>query len=156
MSRAATAAAALVLAAAVASGSAAAQAAHHAAHAAGTISVRDEGHLGFTKSSGSQIFDEGKMHGSLPGYAKVRFTYNGEPMVYATFTIYGSGWTVTGHGSGRLSSPTSTTPSFHGSLSLTSGSGRYRGAYGSGQLYGVFNRRSYALTVQTTGNFRYQ
>jgi hypothetical protein len=155
MSPRAKAAGALVFAAAVASGSPAAEAACHTAHVAGTISVRDQGHLGFTKSSGSQIFDEGKMLGSLPGYAKVRFTYNGEPMVYATFTIYGSGWTVTGHGSGRLSSPTSITPSFHGSLSLTSGSGRYRGAYGSGQLYGVFNRRDYALTVQTIGKLRY-
>jgi hypothetical protein len=148
----ATAAAALALASFV---SAAADGAQHTAQATRTSNVRDEGHLGFTKSSGSVIFDEGRMHGSLPGYAKVRFTYNGEPSVYASFTIYGSGWSVTGHGSGRLSSATGTTPSFRGSLSLTGGSGRYHSARGGGELFGVFNRRSYALTVQAVGKLRY-
>jgi hypothetical protein len=150
-----TSAAATLAAAAVVAASASAAPTRQRAHAARSISVRDEGHLGFVRSSGSQILDQGKMSGSLSGYAKVRFTYNGEPMVYATFTIDGSGWTISGHGSGRLSSPTSTTPSFRGSLSLNSGSGRYRHAHGGGELFGVFNRRSYALTVQAVGKLRY-
>jgi hypothetical protein len=125
------------------------------AAAARVTNVRDEGHLGFVKSSGSLIVDQGRMSGSLPGYTKVHFTYNGEPNVYATFTIYGSGWSVSGRGSGRLSSPTTMTPSFRGSLTLTGGTGRYSHAHGSGELFGVFNRRSYALTVQTIGKLHF-
>ncbi len=154
MLRAASAAAALVAVATLAASGSAALGGQRA-HAARSTNVHDEGHLGYVKSSGSQILDQGKMSGNLPGYAKVRFTYNGEPQVYASFTIYGSGWTINGHGSGQLSSPTSPAPSFRGSLTLSGGSGRYRHAHGSGELFGVFNRRSYALVVQAVGKLRY-
>jgi hypothetical protein len=46
-------------------------------------------------------------------------------------------------------------PSFRGSLTITGGSGRYAHAGGSGELFGVFYRRSFALTVQAIGKLRY-
>jgi len=120
-----------------------------------TISVRDEGRLHFVHSSGNRIIDEGHATGSLPGSVRVAFTYDGEPTVTATFTIYGHGWSINGHGSGHMSHPNSTSPSFHGTLTLNGGSGRYAHAHGSGSMYGVYYRRSYNLTVQTIGSLHY-
>jgi hypothetical protein len=126
-----------------------------AARAARVLSVRDEGHLHFSKSSGSQIIDEGWMSGTLHGTTRVHFTYSGEPTVSARFTVYGSGWTMSGYASGRLNNPSSANPSFRGSLTLTGGSGRYAHAHGSGEMFGVFNRRSYGLIVQAIGRLHY-
>jgi hypothetical protein len=125
------------------------------AHAARVLHVRDEGRLHYVRSSGEQIIDEGHATGSFPGWVKVRFLYNGEPTVGARFTIYGSGGTVSARGTARLSSPTSPSPSFHGTMTITGGSGRYAHIHGGGELYGVYYRRSYALTVQAIGKLPY-
>jgi hypothetical protein len=125
------------------------------ADAARVLSVRDEGRLHYVRSSGEQIIDEGHATGSFAGWVKVRFLYNGEPTVGARFTIYGSGGSVSARGTARLSSPTSSSPSFHGSMTITGGSGRYAHVRGSGTLYGVYYRRSYALTVQAIGKLPY-
>jgi hypothetical protein len=119
-----------------------------------TISVHDDGVLGFRRSSGSVVIDEGRVNGTLPGRARVRFIYDGGPTVSASFTISGSGWSLQGMAKCHLSNPNSKAPSFRGSLTLTNGSGRYVHAHGSGELFGVFNRRSYALTVQARGTLR--
>ncbi len=101
------------------------------------------------------LSDEGVARGGFPGKVKVRFTYTGNPTVTAQITIYGQAGTILAHGSGRLSSPTSTTPSFKGTLSITGGNGRYDHAHGTGEMFGVFYRRSYAITVQTKGVLHY-
>jgi hypothetical protein len=125
------------------------------AHAASVLNVHDEGHLRFLHASGSVIIDEGSVTGSFPGSVRVRFLYDGEPEVSAQFTITGRGGSVSARATGRLSSPTSTTPSFSGHMRITSGSGRYAHIHGAGDLYGVYNRRSYALTVQAIGKLPY-
>ncbi len=125
------------------------------AHAARVLNVRDEGRLHYVRSSGEQIIDEGHATGSFAGWVKVRFLYNGEPTVSARFTIYGSAGTVSARGTARLSSLTSPSPSFHGSMTITGGSGRYAHVHGGGELYGVYYRRSYALTVQAIGKLPY-
>jgi hypothetical protein len=123
--------------------------------AARTISVRDESTVHFLKSSGSSITDEGPATGTIPGRVRIRFVYDGNPSVDATITIFGHAGTLVAHGSGKLSSPTSPTPSFKGVLAITSGTGRYARAHGSGELFGVFYRRSYGMIVQTKGTLRY-
>jgi hypothetical protein len=125
------------------------------AHAARVLNVRDEGHLRFTHASGSVLLDEGYARGTFPGWVHVRFVYNGEPQVSARFTIAGSGGSITARGSARLSSPVSPTPSFSGRMSITGGTGRYAHVHGGGELFGVFNRRSYGLTVQAFGKLPY-
>jgi hypothetical protein len=120
-----------------------------------SLNVRDEGHLRFVKGSGSQLLDEGRVTGTFPGWVKVRFTYNGEPTVRASLTIYGGGGTISARGSGRLSSPTSLNPSFRGRMYATGGSGRYAHLHGSGEMFGVFHRRTYELTVQAIGDLSY-
>ena len=125
------------------------------ARAARVLNVRDEGRLRYVKSSGSVIIDEGRASGTFPGWVKVRFTYDGEPTVGARFTISGSAGSISARGTARLSSPTSPSPSFHGSMTITSGTGRYAHVHGAGQLFGVYYRRSYGLTVQAVGKLPY-
>lgn len=125
------------------------------ASATRVLNVRDQGRLHYVKSSGSVIIDEGRASGTFPGWVKVRFAYNGEPTVGARFTISGRGGSISARGSARLSSPNSPSPSFHGSMTITGGSGRYAHVRGGGELYGVYYRRSYALTVQAIGKLPY-
>jgi hypothetical protein len=125
------------------------------AHAARVLNVRDNGRLHYVRSSGELIIDEGHATGSFPGWVKVSFLYNGEPTIGARFTIYGSGGSISARGTARLSSPTSSSPSFRGSMTITGGSGRYAHVHGGGELYGVYYRRSYALTVQAIGKLPY-
>jgi hypothetical protein len=121
------------------------------ATASGRVSVKDEGYLRLVKSSGSLLIDEGSAHGTIPGKVRVRFVYDGNPTVSAQITIYGHAGSIQAHATGHLSSPTDPSPSFKGTLTISGGSGRYLHAHGSGTLYGVFYRRSYAMTVQTEG-----
>jgi phage gpG-like protein len=126
-----------------------------AAQASSVLNVHDEGHLRFVHASGSVIIDEGRVSGTFPGSAKVRFLYNGEPDVSARFTITGHGGSISARGTGRLSSPTSPSPSFSGHMTITGGTGRYAHIHGSGELFGVYYRRSYGLTVQAIGKLPY-
>lgn len=125
------------------------------ARSARVLNVRAEGRLRFVHASGSTLLDEGRVSGSFPGVVKVRFLYNGQPTVSAQFTIYGAGGSISARASGRLSSPTTATPSFKGRMQVTGGSGRYAHVRGSGELFGVFNRRTYALSVQAIGKLPY-
>jgi|SRR3984957_3896654 len=125
------------------------------ARAASVLNVHDEGHLRFIHASGSVIVDEGRVSGSFPGSVKVRFLYNGEPDVSATFTITSRSGSISARGKGTLSSPTSPSPSFRGRMVVTGGSGRYAHVHGGGELFGVYYRRSYALTVQAIGKLPY-
>jgi len=127
------------------------------AHVAAThvLNVHDEGKLRFVKSSGSRLLDEGHATGTFPGVVKVQFTYTGDPAVTARFTIAGSGGRIEARGSAKLSSPTTPAPSFRGRMVIVGGTGRYAHIHGSGELFGVFNRRSYGLTVQAIAKLPY-
>lgn len=150
-----SAAVALLAIAIMGTAAAATRAAGPTAHSAHTIQVKDEAKLHFVHSSGSTLIDEGPATGTIPGMVRIRFTYNGSPNVSATFTVSGHSGSLSVQASGKLSSPTNPKPSFTGTMRVTGGSGRYTHAHGSGHLYGVFNRRTYALTVQTTGTIGY-
>jgi hypothetical protein len=121
-------------------------------HVARLLSVDDTGHLHLLKAFGSVLLEEGYAGGTLPGQAKVRLVVGST--VTATFsiqtkygTIYGSGSAAL-HSSGRYAS-------FGGSLSVSHGAGSYAHAHGAGKLYGVIDRRTSALTVQTVGTLSY-
>ncbi len=126
-----------------------------AAGAASVLDVRDQGRLHFVHASGSVVVDEGSVSGTFPGSVRVRFLYDGEPQVSARFEISGHGGSVSASAVGRLSSPTSPSPSFRGHMTITGGSGRYAHIHGSGELFGVYYRRSYGLTVQAVGKLPY-
>jgi hypothetical protein len=122
------------------------------AHLARTLNVTDEARLHYHETAGSSLIEEGRATGGLPGEVKVHFTVG--PTVSATFTISTHSGTLIGRGSGVLHS-SGTYASFRGSMSITRGTGRYLHAHGHGGFYGVLNRRTYALTVQTTGSLSY-
>jgi hypothetical protein len=123
-----------------------------AAATAHTISGADSAHLHLLHQDESLLFEEGKATGVLPGrmsaQLKVAQQYSG------TCTIYTNGGTITGHG---VATPhgTGRYQSFSGTLSITGGSGRFRGAHGRTGLYGTFDRRTFSLVIQTTGTFFY-
>ncbi len=117
-----------------------------------TISGADSAHLHLLHQNESLLFEEGKATGVLPGrmraQLKIAQQYSG------TCTIYTNGGTVTGHG---VATPhgTGRFQSFRGTLTITSGTGRFRSAHGHTGLYGTFDRRTFSLVIQTTGNFSY-
>jgi hypothetical protein len=121
------------------------------AHSSRTFKVSDRGKLRYRSVAATSILDEGALSGTIPGHARVDFLYDGSPNVTARFTIYAAGGSIDGQAHCRLHNPASPTPSFKGALQITGGSGRYSHAAGSGELYGVFYRRGYGLSVQATG-----
>lgn len=122
------------------------------AHRAQTLTVNDTAHLRLLKAYGSVLIEEGHAGGTLMGRANVRMVVGSS--VSATFSIRAAGGAIYGRGRATLHS-SGRYASFGGSLSVTGGSGRYAHARGAGKLYGVIDRRTDALTVQTIGKLRY-
>jgi hypothetical protein len=105
-----------------------------------------------SRSSGSELFEEGPATGTLPG--RMRVYANLGPTLTATFTIYARHGTIVGHasatphGSGRYES-------FGGSLVPSGGTGSYAHAHGRTGFYGIIDRLTFSMTVQTTGTLSY-
>jgi hypothetical protein len=124
-----------------------------AAQSARTLNVTDEAHLHLTTTAGELLEEEGQATGALPG--KIRARFNVGASVSGSYTFYPrGGGSITGHGSAHLHS-TGAYSSFSGTLTINHGTGRYAHVHGSGGFYGVVNRRTNALTVQTTGRLAY-
>jgi hypothetical protein len=122
-----------------------------AAQAARTINGADSAHLRLVRP-GERLLEEGPASGALPGSMRAELDIG--PIYTGSFTIYTdngkiSGYgTATPHGAGRYQS-------FAGWLTVTSGNGRYEHVHGHDRLYGVFDRRTYAVVVETTGTLSY-
>lgn len=122
------------------------------AHLARSLNAADTARLRLISSSGSSVLEEGYASGKLPGRVRVHMEVNAS--VTASFTIYASGGTLVGHGSGVLHS-SGVYASFGGTMTITHGTGRYAHARGHGGFYGAINRNTFAATVQTTGTLAY-
>jgi hypothetical protein len=122
------------------------------ARAARALKATDTAKLRFVSASGAALLEEGPTTGTLPGKMRVRLdagtTFSG------SFTIYLKGGSITGHGTATPHG-VAIIESFAGTLVITKGTGRYSHATGHTGLYGTFNRNSYALVIQTTGNLTY-
>jgi hypothetical protein len=122
------------------------------AHTAGSINGTATAHLHLVKPNGSQLDEEGPVTGALPGSMSA-VVYTGKVLT-GNFTIHTHGGSIYGtgraaaHGTGRYQS-------FSGTLTITGGSSRYSHAHGHAGLSGTFDRRTYALLIQTTGRFSY-
>jgi hypothetical protein len=122
--------------------------------AAHTLKATDAARLRYLqrKSSGSLLFEEGSATGTLPGSMHVYANIG--PVLTATFTIFAGHGTIVGHaraaphGSGRYES-------FRGWLQATGGTGSYSHARGRAGFYGVLDRKTYNMTVQTIGTLSY-
>lgn len=122
------------------------------ARAAHALKAMDTAYLHLASSSGALLLEEGNAMGTVPG--KVRAHCSIGPTVSAKFTIYTHVGSISGSGSGKLSS-TGRQPSFGGTMTVTGGTGRYAHAHGHGGFYGVLNRDTDAITLQTTGTLNY-
>ncbi len=123
------------------------------ADAARTLNATDTADLHFIPPAhGSEVYEEGTARGTLPGSMHAHCKIGA--VVEANFTIYTRGGTITGHGKATPSG-SGAYESFAGSILVTSGTGRYAHAHGRAGLYGTFNRKTYALIVQTTGQLSY-
>ncbi len=122
------------------------------ARVASTLKITDTAKLHYTGGSGSLLHESGTATGTLPGSMKAECNIGA--VLSTNFTIYAAGGTIKGrgtatpHGSG-------TYESFAGTLVATGGTGRFAHARGRAGLYGVFDRKNYGLTVQTTGKLSY-
>ncbi len=127
---------------------------HDLAHAARTLNATDEAHLRDIHRSGSQLIETGTATGTLPGNMNAHVSIGATISGTFTITVHG-GASISGHGSGVPNGGAGAYESFRGSLTVTGGTGRYAHAHGQAKLYGTFNRRTYALIVQTTGHLSY-
>jgi hypothetical protein len=119
-----------------------------AAHAAGTFVVMDTAKLHVVHRSGSRLLESGVATGSLPGSMSASFHIGA--VVSGSFTFYTSDGSINGHGT-AIAHGSGRYESFAGSMVATGGTGRYAHAHGRAGMYGTFDRRTYALVVQTTG-----
>jgi len=117
-----------------------------------TLNGTDTAHLHLVHQQETTVFEEGAASGALPGHMRARLDVGS--VFTGTCTIYTSGGTIVGHG---LATPhgTGRYQSFHGTLEITGGSGRYAHAHGRTGLYGTFDRRTFSLVIQTTGSISY-
>jgi len=122
------------------------------ARAARTLDGTDTAHLHLVHQDEALLYEEGGASGVVPGQMRARLRVG--PLFSGTFTIHTSRGSIAGHGSatphgvGRYQS-------FHGTLLIIGGSGRYRRVHGRTQLYGTFDRRTFAVVVQTAGRLSY-
>jgi hypothetical protein len=118
-----------------------------------TISGADTAHLHLVRQHEEVLAEEGAATGSLPGH--MRAELNVQPTALSgRCTIYTNGGSITGEGRATPNGA-QRYQSFHGSLVIVKGTGRYKGIHGRAGLYGTFDRRTYALVVQTTGTLSY-
>lgn len=124
---------------------------HVADRAAQTINGADTAHLRLIRP-GEKLLEEGPASGALPGSMRAELDIG--PLYTGSFTIYTRDGRISGygratpHGAGRYQS-------FAGWLTVTGGNGRYARVHGHDKLYGVFDRRTYAVSVETTGTLSY-
>lgn len=142
------------LGAPAAKGSNACNPVHASARVARTMHTTDEAHLLYirSRSAGSHLFEEGTADGTLPGCVIAKCNLGAT--FTANVTISTPAGIIRGHG---IATPHASGiyESFSGTLTITGGTGRYAHAHGHAGLYGLFNRRTYNLIVQTTGSLSY-
>ncbi len=117
-----------------------------------TLQASDTAKLRYIKHSGSQLLEEGAAQGDLPGSMRANCTLGAT--FTASFTIYTHNGTIAGHGTATPHGA-SLNEHFSGTLTITGGTGRYTHAHGHAKLSGTFNRRTYDITLQTSGSLSY-
>jgi hypothetical protein len=123
-----------------------------AASGARVLDGSDTAHLRLVHQDESLLYEEGAAAGALPGRMRARLTVG--TLFTGTCTIYTAHGSITGRGTavprgvGRFQS-------FSGTFLVAGGSGRYRGVHGRTRLYGTFDRRTFAVVVQTVGRLSY-
>jgi hypothetical protein len=125
---------------------------HAVARSARTLNGTATAHLHLVKANGSQLQEEGPVTGALPGTMRAELTTGAT--FSGSFAINTKSGSIDGHGSASTHG-SGRYQSFSGSITVTGGSGRYTHAHGRTGLSGTFDRRTYAMVIQTTGRLWY-
>jgi hypothetical protein len=140
----------VALAAALPSGASAKP--HARARTARSARLTITAHLRYVDARGSYLIEEGKAAGPLAGLVKARIRVTAD--ISGSFTFYPYGGTISGSGVGQLHE-SGRYASFGGTVTVDGGTGRYAHARGGGRLYGVYDRDTLDVTIQTTGSLSY-
>jgi hypothetical protein len=120
-------------------------------HAAGTLSLNETGHLRLTSHHGFTLNEQGTTSGTVSGTIYIHLNITSTNRVTAEVSIYPSGSSITGSATASYH-PSGGVASFNGTLTILRGTGRYRGAHGSGLSFtGTVQRVNDAVTVHVSG-----
>lgn len=108
--------------------------------------------LHYVDARGSYLLEEGPASGPLAGLVKARIRVTAD--IAGSFMFYPRGGSISGRGVGRLHE-SGTYASFGGTVTVIGGTGRYSHAHGGGELFGVYDRKTLGVTIQTTGSLSY-
>lgn len=121
------------------------------ARAAGTLSLSDTGHLHRTSHHGFTLNEEGSASGTIAGTIYIHLNIVSTNRVTAEVSIYPSGSSITGYATAYYR-PSGAFASFSGTMTIERGTGRYKGAHGSGLSFtGTVQRSNDAVTVRVSG-----
>jgi hypothetical protein len=123
------------------------------ARAAHVLSGNENATLHLVHANGSTLYEEGRTNGSLPGtvhaWLHIGATFTGR------FVFYTRSGAISGHGTAKSHQGRYPYVSFSGTANITSGSHRYIHVRGSLGFYGVLNRDSSSVQMQTRGTLTY-
>jgi hypothetical protein len=121
------------------------------AHAAGTLSLNETGHLRLTSHHGFTLNEQGSTSGTVSGTIYIHLNVVSTNRVTAEVNIYPSGSSITGSASASYH-PSGAVATFSGTMTIERGSGRYSGAHGSGLSFsGTVQRSNDSVTVHVSG-----
>lgn len=109
-------------------------------------------HLRYVNARGSYLVEEGQASGPLAGLVKARIRVTAD--ISGSFTFYPRGGSISGRGVGTLHE-SGVYASFGGTVTVLGGTGRYAHAHGNGGFYGIYDRKTLGVTIQTTGSLSY-
>jgi hypothetical protein len=146
-----TALAAAALAAAVSAGAAPSHTGTASAHEASTITLNETGRLHLTSHHGFTLNEQGSTSGTISGTIYIHLNIVSVNHVTAEVSIYPSGSSITGSATASYH-PAGAVATFSGTMTVQRGTGRYRGAHGSGLSFtGTVQRSNDAVTVHVSG-----
>ncbi|HLM86586.1 MAG TPA: hypothetical protein VK272_10415 [Solirubrobacteraceae bacterium] len=121
------------------------------ARAAGALMLSDTGHLHRTSHHGFTLNEEGSASGTVSGKIYIHLNIVSTNRVTAEINIYPSGSSITGYATAGYR-PSGAVASFTGTMTIERGTGRYKGAHGSGLSFtGTVARSNDAVTVHVSG-----
>jgi hypothetical protein len=122
------------------------------ARAAGTALLNDTALLHRASHHGFTIDEAGTASGTISGSIDLHLNIVSVNRVTAEVTLYPSGSSIVGYATASYR-PSGGVASFSGTMTIERGTGRYRGAHGSGLSFtGTVQRTNDAVTVHVNGS----
>jgi hypothetical protein len=121
------------------------------ARAADALSLSDTAHLHRTSHHGFTLNEQGSASGTISGTIYIHLNVVSTNRVTAEVSIFPTGSSITGYATADYR-PAGAVASFSGAMTIERGTGRYKGAHGSGLSFtGSVARSNDAVTVHVSG-----